>query len=126
MSSKATVCPACGAQVDEDSRSFEEKLIFALKHPLPETRARICWILGHKKTSAAVPALLEVLNDNDLFVRVAAIVALGEIGDEAALKDLLRLASDDNKLLRNEAQTAVDKIRKTVPQQETGNDSRLV
>jgi HEAT repeat protein len=97
--------------VDEDSRTYEQKLVAALNHPLSETRARICWVLGQKKVVGAVPHLLHILVDPDLFVRVAALQALGEIGDERALPVLERFAADESVLIQAAAQKAVKQIR---------------
>lgn len=38
-------CPRCGADLAVDSRSYEEKLISSLDHPLPQARA-LC-LLAH-------------------------------------------------------------------------------
>jgi HEAT repeat protein len=97
--------------VDEDPRSFEQKLAAALEHPLSETRARICWILGQKKASWAIPALVRMLGDNDLFVRVAALRALGEIGDPSAMPALERALDDENVMVRRAAQRAWQQVR---------------
>jgi HEAT repeat protein len=97
--------------VDDDSRTYEQKLVAALNHPLSETRARICWVLGQKKVVGAVPHLLHILVDPDLFVRVAALQALGENGDERALPALERFAADESVLIQAAAQEAVKQIR---------------
>jgi DNA-directed RNA polymerase subunit RPC12/RpoP len=111
ISARDVVCPECGARVEDDPRSFEQKLVAALAHPLPETRARICWVLGRKKAGWAVPHLLHALADRDLFVRVAALRALGETGDESAVPALERAAADESKLIRIVARTALCQIR---------------
>jgi len=111
ISASDLVCPECGARVDDDPRSFEQKLVAALAHPLPETRARICWVLGQKKAGWAVPHLLHALADRDLFVRVAALRALGEIGDSSALAALERAAADENLMIRTVAKRALDRLR---------------
>jgi HEAT repeat protein len=111
MYAKDTTCPHCGAQVDDDPRSFEQKLIGALGQPLPETRSRICWLLGQKRVTWAVPHLLKMLNDDDLYVRIAALRALGGIGDPSAESALIAAASDEKALLRIAAQGALQQIR---------------
>lgn len=110
MSAKDTVCPRCGARVDDDPRSFEQKLIAALEHPLPETRSRICWLLGQKRANWAVSHLIEMLKDGDLFVRVAALRALGEIGDPSAEFALEIALHDEKPLVRVVAQGALDQL----------------
>lgn len=111
ISARDLICAKCGAMVDDDSRTYEQKLVAALNHPLSETRARICWMLGQNKVVGAVPHLLHILVDPDLFVRVAALQALGEIGDERALPALERFAADKSVLIRAAAQEAVKQIR---------------
>ena len=110
MYAKDTVCPHCGARVDDDRRSFEQKLMAGLEHPLPETRSRICWILGQKRATWAVPHLIEMLRDGDLFVRVAALRALGEIGDPSAESALEMAAQDEKPLVRVVAHGALQQI----------------
>jgi HEAT repeat protein len=110
MSSKDDVCAHCGARVDDDPRSFEQKLIAALEHPLPETRSRICWILGQKRATWAVPRLIRMVNDSDLFVRVAALRALGDIGDPSAEAVLQATCRDEKPLVRMVAQGALEQI----------------
>jgi HEAT repeat protein len=111
ISDRDVVCTHCGAKVDDDPRSFEEKLTAALEHPLPETRSRICWVLGQKKAAWAVPHLIRRLQDDDLFVRVAALRALGNIGDPSAESALEAAISDEKLLVRIVAQGALEQIR---------------
>jgi len=111
MYAKDTICPRCGARVDDDPRSFEQKLIAALEHPLPETRSRICWVLGQKRASWAVPHLIRMLDDSDLFVQVAALRALGEIGDPSAEPALEEASKHEKPLVRIVARGALEQIR---------------
>jgi HEAT repeat protein len=111
LSTSDARCPHCGAVLEHDARSFEQKLIGALRHPLPETRARICWVLGQKRGAWAVPHLIPMLEDIDLFVRLAALRGLGEIGDDAALAAVERSLSEESVLMRAAAKTALDQIR---------------
>lgn len=75
-------CPHCGVGLDDDRRLYEEKLIDALAHPLAQVRVRICWLLGENRISAAVPGLMHLVeHDKDLFVRRAAVEALGALQD---------------------------------------------
>jgi len=111
MSAQSAECPACGTTVEHDPTSLEQKLAVALQHPLPEARARICWILGQRRRTWAVPYLLHILRDVDLHVRLAALRALGEIGDETAIPVLERAAEDWGVLMRVAARGALEQIR---------------
>lgn len=84
LHSTPTVCPNCGASVDVYSREYEKALISLLPRSDAEKRVQICSVLGHRAKRGAVPALIELLRDHDVFVQVAAIRALGEIGDGSA------------------------------------------
>jgi uncharacterized membrane protein YvbJ len=48
-------CPKCGADFGNDARSYEQKLVAALRHPLPEARVRVCWLLGENRFIARYP-----------------------------------------------------------------------
>jgi HEAT repeat protein len=66
----------------QESRGFVDKLIAALDHPEPETRARAALILGLRREKRAVEPLLRVLREGtDASLMEAAIEALGRIGD---------------------------------------------
>ncbi len=110
ISARDSECGVCGAKVDDNPDLYQQKLLGALLHPLPDTRARICWFLGQKHAMWAVPHLLRMLDDPDLFVRVAALRALGEIGDPLSLESLNRAVEDDNLMVRLAAQGALDQV----------------
>jgi hypothetical protein len=73
----ATRCTRCDTDLTSDPRTYSEKLVAALEHPLPEVRERICWLIGEKRIGSAISNLAEVADhDPDLFVRRAAHLAL--------------------------------------------------
>ena len=69
----------------------------------PDLRAAAALYLGHVGWSPAVESLVAATKDSVLQVRRNAVVALGEIGDAAALPAVIRVAneaaSDDGDLL---------------------------
>ena len=72
-----TRCAHCNADLTSDPRTYSEKLVAALEHPMPEIRERICWLIGENKISGAIPYLVKVAgHDSDLFVGRAARAAL--------------------------------------------------
>jgi HEAT repeat protein len=111
MHSDAAVCPHCGAKVDDDPRAYDEKLKAALHHPLPHTRARICWLLGQRGGTAAIPNLLLMLKDEDVYVRIAALRALGKIGDRSVLPVLEEAANNSSLIIRLAATQALEAAR---------------
>jgi HEAT repeat protein len=105
------VCPHCGVDIQNvlDQRDYIAKLIAALTHPEPSTPIRAAWILGRLRASAAVGPLMALLQGNaDVYIKMAAVVALGQIGDSNARPLLVELAERGPLLLRNKAVQALD------------------
>lgn len=110
MTSDADRCPRCGAVPQNDARSYDEKIQAAMRHPLPQTRARVCWVIGQRHALNAVQLLTEMLNDSDLFVRVEAIRALEQTGDPLAAPVLARESGGDT-LLAKTARECLHNLR---------------
>ncbi|MGE5230531.1 MAG: HEAT repeat domain-containing protein [Deltaproteobacteria bacterium] len=64
-----------------------------LQHADPNVAQAAVEALGRLRSAEAVPALLELLEGN-LWLQLAAVTALGEVGDGAAVEPLLRLVPD--------------------------------
>lgn len=106
------VCPVCGASLGEcDQRTFEEKLLAALRHPEPATGVRVAGILGKLQSQRAVPELIQTLQrSRDAYLSEAAARALGEIGDPAAVPALRQVLRSSYLLARIAAAEALGKI----------------
>jgi HEAT repeat protein len=111
ISARDAACPKCGTNVITDPRSFDEKLLSALNHPLPETRVRICGLTGRRRMRQAVPGLLRLLRDPDLYVRLTVLEALGEIGEVSTIPILEAAALERGVLLQKAARQALRRIR---------------
>lgn len=60
MPRAATVCPVCGhAAVALTARSYREKLVAALRHPLAEVRMRVVIALGFRRDVEAAADLAQ-------------------------------------------------------------------
>jgi HEAT repeat protein len=106
------LCQHCGAEQDADSRSYQEKLIAALEHPLPQARARICWLIGENNIRIAVPHLMHVSeHDPDLFVRKAAVEALGSLKDSRSDPVLRAISESANRFLAAAAKKSLERRR---------------
>ncbi len=96
-----TTCRSCGNKVDVYSRQYERSVVAALPLSSAERRARICWVLGMRGKSSSVPALVDQLKDPDVLVRVAALRALGEIGDESAIPAVEKEANGNSPVMHS-------------------------
>jgi HEAT repeat protein len=97
-------CPQCGTDLTTDARSYEEKLIEALNCPLAQVRIRACWVIETKEVRAALWKLISLAReDPDLFVRRAAVEALGHLHSPLALPVLESLAAQNDRWLAVEA-----------------------
>jgi HEAT repeat protein len=63
--------------------------------------------LGHRAKRGAVPALIELPHDPEILVRFAAMRALGEIGDDSAVKAIESVACHDQPGVRQIAPIAL-------------------
>jgi hypothetical protein len=90
------VCPHCGADQELlGQESFTNKLIRALHHPEPETRIRAAFILGKIGASEAIPELRMLLTPTgDPYLAAEAASALGEIGNDEAIRILQNIYLD--------------------------------
>lgn len=113
-------CPHCGADPGMDPRSYEEKLVAALGHPLPEARVRICWLIGENNIRTAVPRLMHLVeHDPDLFVRKAAVEALGALKDPRSENLLRAISRSTNRFLAGAARKSL----RTIGTLKQGHDS---
>lgn len=108
-----TICPNCGADLhDLANRSYEEKLIVALRHPEPTVPIRAATILGDLRSQASVEPLIAVATlVDDPYIQEAAVVALGQIGNARALACLERLSRQGAVRVRVAAKRALKNIK---------------
>ncbi len=77
---------------------WNQKVLKMLTHLNPEVRAEAAGAAGELEITAAVPTLLELLEDSDLDVRMASIWSLSQVGGTGvrkALENLLETTEDD-------------------------------
>lgn len=100
------ICRRCGHDIDRECEQAGHlaKLIRALRHPEPTTPIRAAWILGRIGIAEALPALINVAEHGpDVFIREAAIEALGHLGDPRAAPVLRALRREGSILIRKAA-----------------------
>ncbi len=117
VNSESKVCPGCEADLTLDHRTYEQKLIGALAHPLPAARERICWLIGENHIHQAVPELMKLATDDpDLFVRKAAVESLGILGDAKSATLLRAITGSENRLLASVASRSLRAIGAEEPE----------
>jgi HEAT repeat protein len=85
------------------SPEMGEELLVLAADPLPEVRASAARALGSTNTEYTLPALHSLALDSEWFVRLRAVVALGQIENVAKIKILLRSVCDPNRHVRQRA-----------------------
>jgi HEAT repeat protein len=85
------------------SPELGDELLVLAADGLPEVRASAARALGNTNTSYTLPALHSLANDPEWFVRLRAVVALGEVQDVAKIRILLRSLCDANRHVRQRA-----------------------
>ena len=112
---KLDFCPRCGKDLASDPRNYEQKLVAALRHPLPEARVRICWLIGENRIQPAAPDLIRIVEaDPDLFVQRAALEALAVLRDPHAVPLLEAISRSGNRFLAAVARRSLETILSSV------------
>jgi HEAT repeat protein len=102
-------CPYCGADQSTDQRSYEDKIAAALEHPLPQARARVCWLIGENRLRTALPRLIEMAEgDPDIYVQKAAVEALGALRDPRSDELLRAISTSENRFLAKAAKESLN------------------
>ncbi len=85
-----TACDRCGTALAETEPIFyDQKLMRALHHPIPETRAMAAMLLGQRRDLHALSVLLSrLLEETDIGVLCAISKTLGQLGDCRAVASL--------------------------------------
>jgi HEAT repeat protein len=108
MPSEKKTCPSCGTAIDVDSPAYEKSLLKALDCASPEHKAQICRALASRGSPKALPHLVAMLDDRVVLVRVEALRALGEIGDESVIPVIQEhAASTESLAVRTAAKDAL-------------------
>jgi len=113
-----TDCPHCGTTVDLPSPKYQRRLLAALSHANAERRSQICQVLNFIGDRGAVQSLIELLHDPDIFVRVAALRALGEIGDPSSVAAVEKVTLSKNLVVRAVAAAVLKMLMGTSPCQD--------
>jgi len=108
----ATLCPFCGADIKKyDLQTFEDKLIHALHHPLPDTVNIAITVLGNIQSRKAVKPLKELFNKtSDPYIQKEILDALFAIGTKESIRFVKTMLAHTNVIVRKEAEMLVKKL----------------
>ena len=81
----------------------------------PMTRSSVVYYLGFQRDARATAAAVRALTDRSSEVRLAAVRALGSIGDPGTIEALQAIARRAGSLAAREARQAVEKISRVRP-----------
>lgn len=118
LTEAAKTCPQCGSALDAfDQSSFEEKLIAALNHPIPENRQMAAQILGHLGCRRALPAFAALVADADLdfFFLRAVLMATARISDPGRMEVLRKALEHPSGLVQREAAELIRAVENNLP-----------
>ncbi len=108
MRAPGGACPQCGKPQEIDRRDYIAKLRAAVGHPLAETRRRAIFLLGEKRVAEAVGDLARVLDsERDPFLAEEAMIALGKIGGDEAMRAVIARARHRSFMVRARAVEAL-------------------
>jgi HEAT repeat protein len=104
-------CPYCGSDITEhEKKSFEEKLINALRHPERETVQRAVWVLGKLKSIKSLEPLKILFEQTDNpFLEIEILNALAEIATHDALDIIMSALDSEESIVRRKAREIIEK-----------------
>jgi bilin biosynthesis protein len=92
-----------------------DALFEQLKHPNPHLRERAMWEIADNRDETTIPRLMNVLGEEDVVYRRAAVKALGIIGIDAVPLLVASLLDSDNVTVRGSAAKALAQIAVNYP-----------
>ena len=106
-------CPHCGYHLEGFSHSdYEEKLLEALHHTIPERRIMAAQVLGNRGSLKAIPEFDKLVNDDEtnFFFLRAVLLATFKINHPARVVILERAAHHPSALVANLARELLEKL----------------
>jgi bilin biosynthesis protein len=92
-----------------------DSLFEQLKHPNPHLRERAMWELVDTRDETTITRLMDVLGEEDVVYRRAAVKTLGAIGNDAIPPLVASLLDSDNVIVRGSAAKALAQIAVNYP-----------
>jgi bilin biosynthesis protein len=92
-----------------------DALFEQLKHPNPHIRERAMLEIADRRDETTIPRLMDVLGEEDVIYRRAAVKALGVIGVDAVPPIVISLLDSENVTIRGSAAKALAQIAVNYP-----------
>lgn len=108
-------CPHCGYALENYSiLGFEEKLLAALHHTVPERRNMAAQILGNIHSVRALSEFIKIIEagEQDYFTLRAIIMAAAKIHHPKRLAILKKLSKHDSSLVSKMSKEVLEKVEK--------------
>ncbi|HQP62078.1 MAG TPA: HEAT repeat domain-containing protein [Anaerolineaceae bacterium] len=118
ITEKIHICPSCGYVLDAfDQLAFEDKLLHALHHPIPERRMMAAQILGNLESQRAIPAFLEILQseETDYFFLRTVLLAVVKIQHPMRTVLLEQAVNHPSTLVSNLAKHLLEQLSQNHP-----------
>lgn len=112
LSDGQQLCVRCHLEVSSwDEKTFTAKLLQSLSHPEPMTQMRAVYLLGEKKATQAVGALVELFRrTSNSFLKSEVVEAVAKIGGDSAFSLLIEALQDPSFIVRGEVVNALTKF----------------
>lgn len=115
---EAKTCPKCGYEIGEFLESdYEDKLLAALHHSVPERKIMAAQILGIKESQCALPEFLHIITsgENDYYFLRAILLATVKINHPQREVILRKAAQHPSKLVSDLAKELLEQLSKNQP-----------
>ncbi len=112
------VCPNCGFVLDQfEKQTFEDKLLAALYHTVPERRIMAAQILGNRGSQKAVAEFRKIIesNEEDYFFLRAVLLAVSKINHPDRDSILQIAAHHPSELVRSLAEGLISQLKQDNP-----------
>ena len=108
------ICPNCGYILEEfEKMDYEDKLLAALHHPVPERQIMAAQILGDLKSQRALPEFLKIIigGEQDYFFLRSILMATAKVNHPDRILILEEASRHSSTLVSKLAIELIDQIK---------------
>jgi DNA-directed RNA polymerase subunit RPC12/RpoP len=114
VSEDQQTCPNCGYILDKFKEfTFEDKLLAALRHSVPERRIMAAQILGNRRSQWSIPEFRKIIesDEGDYFFLRAVLLAVSKINHPDRELILQKASRHQSELVRNLANEIIHHLQ---------------